>query len=58
MEYDIIIHGKVTTKEKDKFYLQLFDEDIFEQKIEIPEMKDLSKKDLQIRLNKKIKLFL
>ncbi len=46
------------TKEKDKFYLQLFDEDIFEQKIEIPEMKDLSKKDLQIRLNKKIKLFL
>lgn len=46
------------TKEKDKFYLQLFDEDIFEEKIEIPEIKDLNKKELQIRLNKKIKLFL
>ena len=46
------------TKEKDKFYLQLFDEDVFEEKIEIPEIKDLNKKELQIRLNKKIKLFL
>ena len=46
------------TKEKDKFYLQLFDEDIFEEKIEIRQMKDVNKKELQIRLNKKIKLFL
>lgn len=43
------------TKEKDKFYLQLFDEDVFEEKIEIDQ---INKRNLQIRLNKKIKLFL
>lgn len=44
------------TKEKDKFYLQIFDENIFEEKIEI-EKENISKKDFQIKLNKKIKLF-
>ena len=45
------------TKEKDKFYLQLFDENIFEEKIELLEMQSLDKKDLDIKLNKKIKIF-
>lgn len=46
------------SKEKDKFFLQLFDEDIFEEKLELPQLVDLNKKELQIRLNKKIKLFI
>lgn len=43
------------TKEKHKFYIQLFDENIFEEKIELLEMQ--TKKDLDIKLNKKIKIF-
>ena len=42
------------TKDKEKAYLQLFDEDIFEEKVEID---DFNKKDLEIKLNKKIKIF-
>lgn len=45
------------TKEKNKFYLQLFDENIFEEKIEIEFRRDITKKDFEIKLNKKIKLF-
>ena len=45
------------TKEKDKLYIQLFDEDAFEEKIEITDLKDINKKDLEIKLNKKIKVF-
>ena len=36
------------TKEKDKYYLQIFDENIFEEKIEIQKPKEL-----EIKLNKK-----
>lgn len=44
-------------KEKEKYYIQLFDENIFEEKIEIQDSENLSKKDLEIRLNKKVKIF-
>lgn len=39
------------TKEKEKYFLQIFDENIFEEKIEIPKPKDL-----EIKLNKKISI--
>ena len=45
------------TKEKDVFYVQLFDEDAFEEKIELTNFGNLNKKDLEIKLNKKIKVF-
>lgn len=44
-------------KEKDKYYAQLFDENVFEEKIEIINMGNLNKKDLEIKLNKKVKIF-
>lgn len=44
-------------KEKDNYYIQLFDEDVFEEKIEIEDMNNLNKKDLEIKVNKKIKIF-
>ena len=45
------------TKEKEKFYLQLFDEKLFEDKIEISENQDINIKELEYRVNKKIQLF-
>lgn len=45
------------TKEKDKFYMQLFDDNIFEEKIEIQNMGNLNKKDLEFKIGKKIKIF-
>ena len=45
------------TKEKEKFYLQLFDEKLFEDKIEISENQDINIKELEYRINKKIQLF-
>lgn len=42
------------TKEDDSYYVQLFDENIFEEKVEIENM---DKKDLAIKTNKKIKIF-
>lgn len=44
-------------KEKDKGYIQLFDEEAFEEKIEIEDFQNINKKDLEIKLNKKIKVF-
>lgn len=40
------------TKEKDKYFVKIFDENIFEEKIEI-----LKPKDLEIKLNKKISIW-
>lgn len=40
------------TKEKDKYFVQIFDENIFEEKIEISKPKDL-----EIKLNKKISIW-
>ena len=44
-------------KEKNKFFVQLFDGMSFEEKIEILEMENINKKDLEIRLGKKVKIF-
>lgn len=44
-------------KEKDNFFLQFFDENAFEEKIEIEDIGNLNKKDLNIKLNKKVKIF-
>ena len=44
-------------KEKEKYYIQLFDENIFEEKIEAENLKYMDKKDLEIKLNKKVNIF-
>ena len=44
-------------KEKDKYYMQLFDENVFEEKIEVENMGNLNKNDLEIKINKKVKIF-
>lgn len=46
------------TKEKDKFFIQLFDENAFEEKIEINEINDIKNKDFELRYNKKVKIFI
>ena len=40
------------TKEKDKYFVQIFDENVFEEKIEISKPKDL-----EIKLNKKVSIW-
>ncbi len=45
------------TKEKEKYYIQLFDENVFEEKIEINSIGNLNKKELAFKMNKKIKIF-
>lgn len=45
------------TKEKDKFYLQLLDENICEEKNQLSGIEQINKKDLEIKLNKKYKIF-
>lgn len=45
------------TKEKEKFCIQLFDENIFEEKMELKEIENINKKDLEIKLNRKVKIF-
>ncbi len=44
-------------KETEKFSIQLFDENIFDEKIEIISNNKVNKKDFSIKINKKIKLF-
>ncbi len=45
------------TKEKDNIYLQLFDENLFENKVEIGLKDTFPIKDLKIRFNKRVKIF-
>lgn len=45
------------TKEKDKFLIQMLDENVEEEKIEIENVENINKKDLNIRINKNIKIF-
>lgn len=45
------------TNDKDSFYIQLFDDNIFDEKIEIKINRKIIKKDFSARLNKKIRLF-
>lgn len=44
-------------KENDKYYVQLFDENVFEEKREIKGTDSLNKKDLTFKMNKKVKIF-
>ncbi len=45
-------------KEKEKFYIQVFDENSLEEKSELQYIENINKKDLNIRLNKKVKIFI
>lgn len=45
------------TKEKEEYFIQIFDGESFEDKIEIKEPEKINKRDLYIRLNKKVKAF-
>lgn len=45
------------TKEKEKFFLQIFDEEIFEEKIAINTSEKINRKNFDIKINKKIKIF-
>lgn len=45
-------------QEKDKMYVQLYDENIFENKIEINTENMINIKEIDMKLNKKIKLFI
>ena len=44
------------TKEKENYYIQLFDEKMFEEKIKLPIDTNIPKKSLDIKVNRKIKL--
>ena len=44
-------------KEKDKYFMQIFDEKLAEEKTEIEELEKISKKELGLKLGKKIKIF-
>lgn len=44
-------------KEKDKFFVQIFDENSLEEKYELKNSQNISKKNLEIRLNRKVKIF-
>ena len=45
------------TKEKEEWFIQLFDEDVFEEKFIFDKKEEWTKKDLEIKINKKIRLF-
>ncbi len=44
-------------KEKDKNYIQLFDEEVFEEKILLEELEEINPKELTFKRNKKVKIF-
>ncbi len=46
------------TKEKEKLYIQLFDDNVFEEKTVLGISERIKNKDLEIRFNKKVKIFL
>lgn len=45
------------TKEKEKYFIQLLDENSIEEKYELKNSENIRYKDLEIRLNKKVKIF-
>lgn len=45
------------TKEKEKYFIQLLDENSIEEKYELKNSENIRYKDLEIRLNKKVKVF-
>lgn len=44
-------------KEKNNYYIQLFDEEVFEEKIRMESLDEIDKKEWLVKLNKKIKIF-
>ena len=44
-------------KEKDKYFMQTFDEKLAEEKIELEELENIAKKELELKVGKKIKIF-
>lgn len=46
------------TKEDEKIYIQIFDENSLEEKNELQYIENIKKNDLNIRLNKKVKIFI
>ncbi len=46
------------TKENEKFYIQIFDENSLEEKSELQDGENINKRELNIRLNKKVKIFI
>lgn len=46
------------TKEKEKLFIQLFDDNVFEEKTVLGITERIKNKDLEIRFNKKVKIFL
>ena len=44
-------------KENDSYYVQLFDENVFEEKMQLQGISNLNKKDLTFKMNKKVKVF-
>ena len=45
------------TKEKNEFFMQIFDENAFEEKNSLSYIENLNKKNVEIMLNKKVKIF-
>lgn len=45
-------------KEKEEFYIQVFDGNSLEEKNELQYIENIKKNDLNIRLNKKVKIFI
>ena len=44
-------------KEKEAYYVQLFDENVFEEKIELEGIENIKKEDLTFKISKKVKIF-
>ena len=44
-------------KEKESYYIQLFDEEVFEENIPMQALENKDKKEIVFKLNKKIKIF-
>ena len=44
-------------KEKESYYIQLFDEEVFEENIPMGALENKDKKEIVFKLNKKIKIF-
>ena len=44
-------------KEKNRYFVQLFDEKVFEEKTEVFAGQEVNEKELDIKLNKRIKIF-
>ena len=45
-------------KENEKYYIQLFDENIFEEKVEIGNIEEINLNDINAKLNKSTKVFI